>query len=79
MIALPTKAEIVFHFQSNFHFDKSDVRYFFHTIYLALLFIQLFSNDKSNSISFTKVCVVPICWNQKWFIACKKKKKTSVY
>ena len=50
MITLATKAEIVFHFQNNFHSDKSDVKYFFHTIYLALLFIQLFSNDKSNSI-----------------------------
>ena len=49
-MALATKAEIVFHFQNNVHSDKRDVRYVFHTIYLAVVFIQLFSNDKSNSI-----------------------------
>lgn len=46
MIALAT----VFHFQNNFYFDRSDVRYFFHIIYLAILFIKLFSNDKSKSV-----------------------------
>lgn len=59
MIAGDIKTEIMFHFQNNFHFDKNVVRYFLYAIYVALLFIQLFGKDKSKSMYFTKVCIIP--------------------
>jgi hypothetical protein len=50
MVALAGKTEIVFCFQTNFILIRMMLDIFFHTIYLALLFTQLFFSDKSNRI-----------------------------
>lgn len=61
----------------NFHFDKSDARYYFYAIYLALLFIQLFSNVKWNSIQFTRLSMVPFAESEMIY-SCQRKLKLCV-